>query len=141
MIFEEIERYKVEEITNLQTLYSDKLAEEDKDATAEERRELKSEIFRLQTERQQYRHKQTREIRVSLDESYSEVKNHLRAKLKTTDEYENAVKDSEEQIKVQYAKDKKESDFYTRSGECLESLRAWIDFVALDNRRNILKTN
>ena len=138
--FEEIEKYKAEEITNLQTLYSDKLAEKDMKETVEERRELKSEIFRLQTERQQYRHKQTREIRNSLDKAYSEVKNQLREKLKTTDEYENAVKDSEEQIKIQYAKDKKESDFYSRSYECWESLRAWIDYVALDNRRNILKT-
>jgi len=139
--FEEIERFNVEEITNLQTLYSDKLVEEDKEATLEERRELKSEIFRLQTERQQYRHKQTREIRNSLDKAYGEVKNQLREKLKTTDEYENAVKDSEEKIRIQYAKDKKESDFYARSAECLESLRKWIDYVALDNRRNILKTN
>ncbi|MDC0305542.1 hypothetical protein OAL22_01160, partial [bacterium] len=139
--FKEIERYKVEEITNLQTLYSEKLAEQDMKETVEERRELKSEIFRLQTERQQYRHKQTREIRVSLDKAYTEVKNQLREKLKKTDEYEDAVKESEEQIRIQYAKDKKESDFYTRSAECLESLRAWIDYVALDNRRNILKTN
>jgi len=139
--FEEIEQYKVEEITNMQTLYSAKLAEEDKESTLEERRALKSDIFRLQNERQQYRHKQTREIKQVLDEAYSEVKNQLREKLKTTEEYANAVKDSEEQIKIQYSKDKKESNFYSRSAECLESLRAWIDFVALDNRRNILKTN
>jgi hypothetical protein len=139
--FEEIERFKVEEITNLQTRYSEKLAEKDTKETVEERRELKSQIFRLQTERLQHRQKQTRKLRNSLDEAYSEVKNHLRVKLKTSYEYESAVKDSEEQIRIQYEKDKKESDFYTRSAECLESLRAWIDFVALDNRRNILKTN
>ena len=150
--FEEIKSYNLQEIEHRRELYSASLAQEDKESDdagkdphveahiERYRKQIEHEIATLQGERQQFQHEKTREIRVSIDDRYAEVKKQLRSKLVKTSEFENAVRESEDKIKDQFEQDKKEVDFHARSADCLESLRQWVDFVSLDYCRYLLKT-
>ena len=129
--FDDFRNYKIEELGKLQSLWDDGQRDQN----------LSFEIRTLQDERYQYGYTRKREIREALTQRYEKVIRRLRKKLVHTEEFENAVKASEEKIREQYAQDKIESEAKKRSAECLESLREWIYFLAVDRNRGLLKTS